>query len=277
MNKLKLVITQGLPASGKSTWAAEQRGFVVVNRDSIRAMLGCKFSHKNEKLVRTIRDTSILAALDSGKSVIVSDTNLSEDVVEGLTKLAADSGAAVSIKSFMHVPIQVCVERDAARPAEQRVGARVILGMWEQWATHLGQPQAGTKAIIVDIDGTLARHVSRTPYEYDKVLQDEPIAHVVDIVSRMYETHIVIVMSGRPDSCRADTEQWLKQHKIGYDLLFMRDAKDSRKDYIVKTDLYEQYVKGKYMVDFVLDDRDQVVLTWRALGIPCLQCDYGNF
>jgi len=30
--KPRLIATQGVPGSGKSTWAAEQRGFLVVNQ-----------------------------------------------------------------------------------------------------------------------------------------------------------------------------------------------------------------------------------------------------
>ncbi|MGH7203736.1 MAG: AAA family ATPase, partial [Candidatus Levyibacteriota bacterium] len=54
--------------------------------------------------------------------------------------------------------------------------------------------------------------------------------------------------------------------------------KDFRKDAVVKKELYETHISGKYEVLFVLDDRDQVVEMWRKdLGLPCFQVDYGNF
>lgn len=65
---------------------------------------------------------------------------------------------------------------------------------------------------------------------------------------------------------------------IPYEALYIRKAKDFRKDAIIKRELYEAHIKGRYDVLMVLDDRDQVVKMWRQeLGLPCLQVDYGNF
>ena len=53
---------------------------------------------------------------------------------------------------------------------------------------------------------------------------------------------------------------------------------DVRKDSIVKKELYQAHVEGQFFVQFVLDDRNQVVDLWRLeLGLPCLQVNYGDF
>jgi hypothetical protein len=57
----------------------------------------------------------------------------------------------------------------------------------------------------------------------------------------------------------------------------MRKLNDNRPDDIIKKELYDQYIKGKYFVKFVLDDRDSVVRMWRNEGLLCLQVYYGNF
>ena len=57
----------------------------------------------------------------------------------------------------------------------------------------------------------------------------------------------------------------------------MGNADDSRKDSIVKQEIYEMCIKDKYNVLFVLDDRDQVVNMWREQGLKCLQVAEGNF
>lgn len=50
----------------------------------------------------------------------------------------------------------------------------------------------------------------------------------------------------------------------------MRQSKDFRKDSVIKSEIYEAEIKGKYFVEFVLDDRDQVVDLWRKeLKLPC--------
>ena len=57
----------------------------------------------------------------------------------------------------------------------------------------------------------------------------------------------------------------------------MRKTKDFRSDSIIKTEIYNEFIKDKYFVDLVLDDRDSVVKTWRDLGLLCLQVYYGDF
>ncbi len=137
----------------------------------------------------------------------------------------------------------------------------------------------GVKAIICDIDGTLADKGTRFPFDYEKVDQDT-VKHAVAEAVRLFhkEGYKIIIFSGREDISKEKTEVWLKTNNIPYEVLYMRKAKDFRKDAVVKKELYETYVMGKYEVLFVLDDRDQVVEMWRKdLGLPCFQVDYGNF
>ena len=57
-----VVITIGLPASGKSTWAKDwisnHDNFIRVNKDDVRNMLNNgEYSPENEELVKTVRDS----------------------------------------------------------------------------------------------------------------------------------------------------------------------------------------------------------------------------
>ena len=133
-------------------------------------------------------------------------------------------------------------------------------------------------AIICDLDGTLAHLNGRSPYDASPRFPDglnEPIAHVV----RTYaETGVaVILMSGRESRFRLATERWLAHHGIPYADLHMRRTKDFRKDAIVKTELFDAHIRGRYEVLFVLDDRNQVVEMWRVMGLTCLQVAAGDF
>ena len=88
----------------------------------------------------------------------------------------------------------------------------------------------------------------------------------------------ILLFSGRSARARAQTESWLTQHVIPYDLLVMRAVGDERKDATVKREMYEEHISGKRSVWFVLDDRDQVIDLWRReLGLRCLQVNYGQF
>jgi hypothetical protein len=57
----------------------------------------------------------------------------------------------------------------------------------------------------------------------------------------------------------------------------MRPEGDTRNDGIVKNELFERHLAGRFIIDFVLDDRDRVVAMWRAKGLKVLQVAEGNF
>lgn len=274
-----LTITRGFPGSGKSTWAKKQysKTTVGVNRDLLRMMTGGKWWPANEHLVTDIQTSAIEAALARGLNVIVDDTFLNDKYVEQMRQTALRLNADFVVNdSFLSVPITKCIERDAAR--ERSVGKDVIVRMYyEYWAQRTRPDNAGSaRAILVDIDGTLAHVPGRTPfahggfpYERNKTHDtvDLTIRGVLGTFASMYE--YIILLSGRDGADRADTETWLAQNGVPYHQLLMRAEGDDRPDTVVKKELYMNHVQGKWRVDFVIDDRPSVVRMWRAeLGLP---------
>ncbi len=139
------------------------------------------------------------------------------------------------------------------------------------------------KCIICDLDGTLALLKGRSPYDASTAMEDmlnEPIANILSVYDNqnMFEIDLIL-LTGRYDTYRPQTEQWLKKHGItNYKELYMRSAKDKRQDTIYKKEIYEIHLKNNYDVLFVLEDRNQVVDMWRKeLGLTCLQVEYGDF
>jgi hypothetical protein len=58
----------------------------------------------------------------------------------------------------------------------------------------------------------------------------------------------------------------------------MRITSDNRKDSIIKKEIFAEHIQDKYYIEFVLDDRNQVVDMWRnELKLPCFQVYYGDF
>ena len=57
----------------------------------------------------------------------------------------------------------------------------------------------------------------------------------------------------------------------------MRATGDNRNDAIVKNEIFDTYIRDKWNVVCVLDDRDRVVKRWRELGLACFQVNYGAF
>ena len=136
-------------------------------------------------------------------------------------------------------------------------------------------------AVIVDVDGTLATRVTdRSPYDWQRVGEDAPVAAVITVVKALHAAgNAIVVVSGRDDECYRQTASWLTHHLgVPFAELFLRPAGDNRRDDIVKKQLYKRHIKGRYDVQFVLDDRDQVVKMWREqLGLVCFQVAPGAF
>jgi len=138
-----LIITRGLPASGKTTWARARQAsdptVVLVSRDELRATLhGGRYSPANEEQVVAVRDAVVRDSLRRGRDVIVHDTNLNPVHVRSLEALARSGDAGFAVEDFTGVPLEVCVERDDARA--EPVGEAVIRAMWDEYLAPESAP-----------------------------------------------------------------------------------------------------------------------------------------
>lgn len=277
---LTVTLTKGLPGSGKSTWAKElleqnPNSYKRINKDELRLMLdNGNFSKDSEKFVLKVRDSLILLALSEGRYVIVDDTNLHPKHEQHIKNLVKGYGK-VEIRDFTDVPIEWCIKRDLARPVS--VGEKVIREMHNQFLKPKvkavefidGLP----RAVICDLDGTLCLLNGRNPYDASTCENDE----LNKVVASIIKGKTVLFTSGREDKYREQTVKFLTRHNILYENLWMRKSGDSRKDSIIKEEIYNDHIKGKYNIEFVLDDRNQVVELWRSLGLICLQVADGDF
>lgn len=146
-----------------------------------------------------------------------------------------------------------------------------------------------TQTVLFDIDGTLADIEHRRPFLdrdppdwrsfNDEMGGDTPNAAVVALYKTLWASpdYELVLVSGRSETSRALTEQWLAWNEIPFGRLLMRPAKDSRADHIVKEEILDQLLAEGRTILFTVDDRQQVVDMWRRRGITCLQCDVGDF
>lgn len=289
-----LTLTRGLPGSGKTTWARQQRA-VRVNRDDLRLMLhgGRMGAGWAEMQVTIAQRAQVDALLRAGVDVICDDTNLRAQTVRELAELGAAAGAQVKLEDFTGVPVDVCVERDATRP--NPVGEEVIRTMYARYLAGKRRPvelppgpaesavyvppPGKPSAILVDIDGTVAVMSDRSPYDMTRVHMDSPNEPVIATVRAMQAAgHTIIFCSGRTDDGRAATEAWLQTHVgVPHAGLFMRATGDQRKDSVVKREIFEKQLRDHWRIQAVFDDRNQVVRMWRELGLPVFQVAEGNF
>jgi predicted kinase len=299
----ELIVMVGFSGSGKSVlsreWVKRGQGNVVrLNRDSLRAMLygDVPWNSHLENLVRNLETEAARMALQTGKDVIIDDTNCVRRTRQKWEEFAQNMHVRLRLIS-MTTPIEVCIERDAKREGKERVGEMVIRkqrkDLWEASnAAERPLPKALTRPyferqallaggflprlegcpwVLVDVDGTLANaNGVRGPFEEHKVLLDNVYDVVADWVRALQPTHNICIVSGRHDWCGDDTVEWLQGHSIPFDHILMRYSEDNRKDTIVKKEILDELsaVVGRENIAFVLDDRPCVVKeTWRANGI----------
>ncbi|RHA38698.1 phosphatase domain-containing protein [Cellulomonas rhizosphaerae] len=297
---MTLIITRGYPGSGKTTYAQawvaedpEQRA--RVNRDDLRGNLYCQhqgLTFAQEQTITAAQHAAVRALLTAGRDVIVDDTNLRLRHARNWADLAVEKDVPFVVID-VDTPVDECIRRDANRA--RVVGERVIRDMAARFRFPLPPvlpsertaetPPAAYEANLslppawmVDVDGTLANMGERSPHDITRVLEDTCHTVIADLVGLLGATGAsIVVMSGRDEGCRADTETWLEHNLGDYAALHMRPAGDGRADYIVKAELFDQHVRDRWNVVGVLDDRDQVVRMWRAMGLTCLQVAEGNF
>jgi predicted kinase len=283
MIALKLIMTEGLPGSGKSTWAKKMvddypGGFKRINKDDMRAMFdNGKHSKGNENFVLQARDALIFQALNSGYNVIVDDTNLHPKHEARLRAIAAATNpqCIFEVKSFLDVSVEECIRRDANR-VNGKVGMGVIMRMYNEFLKPnppTPYPVDGNlpDCVICDLDGTLAIVGDRNVYDCSNCdVVDTVNEHVMLAVQALasYQGARVIFMSGRQEKDRLPSESFiLKAGFNAYDL-YMRATKDSRSDDVVKRELFDAHIGGKFNVLAVFDDRPCVVRLWKSMGLP---------
>lgn len=275
----EVIICKGLPGSGKSTWAKkfveENPKYVRVNRDDLRNMRGRYWYPSQEGLITTWERNCIKSALEAGYNVIVDSTNLNPKSLNNLIYFLdrIDIEMNVEYKSFIDVPLKTCIENDLKRP--NSVGASVIRRMYFQYIhknSEYVQNENNPKAIIVDLDGTLCLFGNKNAFDRDFI--NDTLNVAIAKVLRGYIGHIYL-FSGRNDKYQKETVEWLNKYEIPYKSLTMRKDGDTRPDYEVKKEMFDNIIRDKYYVDFVFDDRPQIIDLWKSLGLTVFNVGEG--
>jgi len=144
--------------------------------------------------------------------------------------------------------------------------------------------------VVFDIDGTLTlvgnrvEELEKTPKDwdafYERCGEDDPNYPIVRILSDMkYSGNRIILLTGRRESVRFQTEEWILGQGIhvGDLLLLMQKDGDFRHDTIVKPELLKEAGISLSDIDLVFEDRNSMVKFWRDNGVTCAQVAEGNF
>ena len=311
----QIVVTRGLPGSGKSTWADSyiyaDPDHVKVERDELRMQLFGSYwtgKQEDEERVTRLQEKLVRAYLGEGMSVIISDTHLPDRSVKKWLKLGHELSVSVEVKDFRDVPLEKVLENNKARNEWGKfVPEDVIRDKYNRFikgrdlskvVEHTPAPKATIEpyvqpavpayprlnAVIFDIDGTLAVMGDRSPYDGAAVWKDTPNHDVATALTMHVEAqHTVYIVSGRDEVYREVTEKWLDSHGIKYDALLMRPTEEGnkREDSIIKHELFNKHIRPLgYRILGVYDDRHRVLRMWRELGLTTFHVngpDEGNF
>lgn len=299
----QLLILVGAPGSGKSTFAKyyirTEENWMRLCRDDFRTM---HFTYSNlpsyeESLITEMIDSSIETLLRRRCNVLLDATHCRADYINHYIE-KFNHLADISFKIF-EADIATIAERCDKRNKETgkfipvNVQKRYIKDLEELKKTFdfsprplqdnrvqaIQQDSSLPKAIICDLDGTLALMNNRNPFDASTCDEDElntPVSNTLKVFAK--EGYRILLVSGREERFKEPTLRFLQKHEIPYHQLWMRQSKDFRKDAVIKKEIFEAKIKDKYYIEFVLDDRDQVVDLWRKeLKLPCFQVNYGSF
>jgi len=299
----QILILIGAPGSGKSTFAKyhirTEENWMRLCRDDFRMMhfTYSNLSPREEGLITDMLDVSIEALLRKRCNVLIDATHCRAEYLNHYIE-KFNTMADISFKIF---------EADAKELAERcdkrnkETGKYIPVNVQKRYMKELEELKKTfdlsprpmikkrderieqntklPKAIICDLDGTLALMDDRNPFDASGSDQDklnEPVANTLKVFAK--EGYRILLVSGREDRFSEPTLRFLEMHSIPYHQLWMRQSKDYRKDAIIKKEIFDDEIKDKYYVEFVLDDRDQVVDMWRKkLKLACFQVNYGNF
>ncbi|QQG32115.1 polynucleotide 5'-kinase and 3'-phosphatase [Citrobacter phage CkP1] len=293
----KIILTVGAPGSGKSTWANEfvskNPGWYILSRDDFREKLfgldarnNYKYSKQREKAVTSaqIASAESLLELEHTKGVIVADTNLNP-VTVNKWELQFVNKHEIELKKF-HVPWTELIKRNQYR-GDKAVPIDVLRHFYQLMEVkNIYVPDSSLpKAVIFDLDGTLADNSHRSPYDLTLCGKDSPKEMVIMLLKMLREKgYKILTVSGRESGTKEDetiyrriTQKWVLDHVGETHGHYQRKQGDSRKDDIVKEEIFWKHIAGNYNVKLAVDDRAQVVEMWRRIGVECWQVAHGDF
>ena len=142
----KIILTRGIPASGKSTWAKQEvlkdpEHSIRINRDDLRNMSGKYWVPAREHYIKACKGIILISAMNfQFDTIIIDEMNLNpkeSGELKGEIAMVNDAFKGgqdkyvVEIKDFTNVPLDVCLERDSKR--ENPIGENVFRGIFNKY------------------------------------------------------------------------------------------------------------------------------------------------
>jgi len=135
--------------------------------------------------------------------------------------------------------------------------------------------------VIFDIDGCISDDTHRAHLavkgehaQYHKLAKNDTIKRAESylVKSLSGDGYRIALMSGRPESMRGETEAWLWENRIPYDLLLLRPLGFTRPSVDLKLDwlITEFCINHERRLLFAVDDDPLVIEVFKNRGINVL-------
>lgn len=295
----KIIVLQGCPCSGKTTWAKEylandENLTVYVNRDSIRMELNNgKYSMDKEDAVTVVEERSVKTAILSGQDAIIDATNLNPKTIKKWENLAKELGCDIEFKMF-YITYEEAMKRSKKRRDEGGlfINKKVMLNFYQKYFPErlkdeltdkrvIREPELNLPSVVIcDLDATLALHQGREPFEWDLLKTDKIDPRLRLLLNHFMGLYKVVFITGRPESARLATTEWLQdpQNKLHDNwVLYMRKNNDFSHGDDYKEKVYREKIEGKYNVLCVFEDSNKCVTRWRELGLLTCQVENSDY
>ena len=141
----------------------------------------------------------------------------------------------------------------------------------------------GRAYAVIDIDGVLADvrhrlgHLGRQPKDWDAFFAaavDDPLLDEgLAVAQRLAIDHEVVYLSGRPERCRGDTLDWLRDNALPPGRLMLRRSGDRRPASVIKTEVLRE-LAGQAPVSMLVDDDPIVCAAAETAGFAVFRATW---
>lgn len=153
----KIILTQGIQGSGKTTWAKawvaeDPEHRIRINNDDITSMWGQPFGTPGlyERL-KYFRQLMICRAINENLDIVIDNMNLSSSSLKEIKEIVNEYNLpdlnletlemepslhdyVIEYKDFTKVPLEVCIERDSHR--ENPIGEKIIRDTYNKYINN---------------------------------------------------------------------------------------------------------------------------------------------
>ena len=304
MNIKKLILTRGIPGSGKSTWAKawvaeDPEHRIRLNWDDMRNMLGPYWVPSREPINKHMlwAGLNMAAYRTCPYDVVIDNMNLNpkdwkyyEDWIttynQSLNAEETNTQYKLEFKDFF-TPVEECIRRDSMR--SNPIGEKTIKDIWrrykhfiqtsevEKYVNNLiKEDESKPYCVVIDMDSTVCFNTQKRPWygegSTEAMLNDSPNDGIIKLIKS--QQYPVIVCTGRNKAQKEVTEKWLHKHGIIPEDYYMREDGDYRKGVEVKKELIKQ-ILDKYNIVAIFEDCEPIVKMFRDMGLTVLQPNKG--